>query len=33
MDKEGDLTLGGGHATQSTDGVSWKCTRETYVIV
>ena len=33
MVQEGDLTRGGGHAMQSAGDVSWKGTRETYVIV
>ena len=30
---EGDLTLGGEHTMQYTDGVSWTCTLETHIIV
>ena len=33
MVTEDDLRLGGGHTMQYTDGVSWKCTPETYMVL
>ena len=33
MHTEDGLTLGGGHTVRYTDLVSWRCTRDTYVVL